>query len=81
MKKGLIREILSPCVVSTIHVPKEDGDWRMCIDSRTINRVTIKYIFPLTMMDDIMDYLSGEKYFIKIDLKSSYYQIKTRGYE
>jgi hypothetical protein len=78
MDNGLVREILSLCVVLTVLSPNKDRGWRMCTDSREINKITIRYRFSLPIMDDLMDFLSGANLFSKIDLKSGYHQIRMR---
>jgi hypothetical protein len=62
-----VKEILSPCVVPIVLSPNKDGGWRMCTNSRDINKITIMYRFPLPQIDDLMDCLSGSTYVSKID--------------
>ena len=76
--KGFIRPSASPWGAPFLFVKKKDGSFRMCIDYRQLNKVTIKNKYPIPRIDDLFDQLQGACTFSKIDLRSAYHQLKIR---
>ncbi|GJR18027.1 putative reverse transcriptase domain-containing protein [Tanacetum coccineum] len=74
--KGFIRPSSSPWGAPVLFVKKKDGSFRMCIDYRELNKLTIKNRYPLPMINDLFDQLKGSQYFFKIDLRSRYHQLR-----
>ena len=78
LDKGFIHPSSSPWGAPILFVKKKDGSYRMCIDYRELNKVTVKNRYPLPRIDDLFDQLQGASWFSKIDLRSGYHQMRVR---
>ncbi|GKD91166.1 putative reverse transcriptase domain-containing protein [Tanacetum coccineum] len=76
--RGFIRLSTSPWGAPVLFVKKKDGSFRMCIDYRELNKLTVKNRYPLPRIDDLFDQLQGSSVYSKIDLRSGYHQLRVR---
>ncbi|GJW71124.1 putative reverse transcriptase domain-containing protein [Tanacetum coccineum] len=76
--RGFIRPSTSPWGAPVLFVKKKDGSFRMCIDYRELNKLTIKNRYPLPRIDDLFDQIQCSSVYSKIDLRSSYHQLRVR---
>jgi hypothetical protein len=76
LDKGFIHPSSSPCGCLALFVHKKDKECHLCVDYRPLNEVTIKNKYPLPHIDILFDQLAGAQVFSKIDLCSSYHQIR-----
>lgn len=75
LKKGIIQTSDSPWRSAIVMVPKANGDYRMCIDYRSLNAVTRTNSLLLPKVEDLLDCVKGKKYYSTLDLYSGFWQI------
>ncbi|GJY02496.1 putative reverse transcriptase domain-containing protein [Tanacetum coccineum] len=77
-EKGFICPRSSPWEALVLFVKKKDGSFRMCIDYRELNKLTVKNHYPLLRINDLFDQLQGFSVYSKINLRSGYHQLRIR---
>jgi hypothetical protein len=76
IKHEIIRPSTSPFSAPIVMVRKKDGNFRMAIDYRRLNKITVPETYILPLIGDILDIAGGKKFYSNIDFKSAYYQVK-----
>jgi hypothetical protein len=76
LKSGAITPSRSPYVSEIVMVLKKTGDWRMCLDFRRLNNVTVKDAYPLPRITDLLARIKRSRFFVALDLKAGYWQIR-----
>jgi hypothetical protein len=78
LETGLIRSSVSAWGALVLFTQKKDGGLRMCLDYRTLNKLTVKDKRPNPRVDELFDCIRGVTRFSTIGLRLGYYQIRVR---
>nr|GFB88911.1 retrotransposon protein, putative, Ty3-gypsy subclass [Tanacetum cinerariifolium] len=76
--KGFIRHSSSPWGAPVLFFKKKDGSFRMYIDYRELNKLTVNNRYSPPRIDDLFDQLQGSSVYSKVDLRTGYHQLRVR---
>ncbi|XP_017621263.1 uncharacterized protein LOC108465452 [Gossypium arboreum] len=73
---GFIRPSKSPYGAPVLFQKKHDGSFRMCIDYRALNKITVRNRYPIPLIANLFDQLGSTRWVTKLDLRSGYHQVR-----
>ncbi len=76
LKRGWIRPSKSPAGAPVFFKPKKDGTLRLRVDFRGLNQITKKNRYPLPLISEVIDRLSGACYFTKLNIREAYHRLR-----
>ena len=78
LQKGFIRPSESPAGAPVMFAKKKDGSLCLCVDYRSLNRVTLKNRYPIPLINNMLNCLQGARIYLKINLHTGYNNIRIK---
>ena len=76
LELGHARRSYSSYAAPILFVKRKNGELRMCVDYRRLNKITVRHSFPMPRAEDLMNQLHGATVFSQIDMISAFHQMR-----